>query len=202
MKRPFNRRLFWLAVGIVSVAEALVLCLAFQRKNVSPSGEVGETYTRYADVGGIDVSYIKDFKINDSVFVDVTLIEASDSAAWVLLKEDFRIVEPWERGIPYDSTMVLTWLAPHNDHSSPMDTVLLNNDIILVRFATKTVVVIDVESEEQIKAVNRYHIDNIHNKTQKNEQENFIHRTARSDRHRGHGLPERNISQSTIFHCG
>lgn len=48
-----------------------------------------DIYKHYAGVEGIDASFIKDFKVNDSVFVDVTLLEAKDSASWAVLMHDF-----------------------------------------------------------------------------------------------------------------
>lgn len=59
--------------------------------------------------------------------------------------------------------------APHNNYSSPMDTVLLNNDIILTHFAMRILLVIDIEKEEQIETINKYYIHNLQHKTQKNE---------------------------------
>ena len=94
MKRPFNKKHFWLIVAILAIVEAVILCLALQWKYIFPSKEVSELYTHYENVDGVDVSFIKDYKVNDTVFVDVTLLEAIDSMGWATLKKDFEIPNP------------------------------------------------------------------------------------------------------------
>ena len=55
---------------------------------IFPSGEVGEVYRRYCNRDDIRVEFFKDFRINDSITVDVTTLTAADSASWeALLRE-------------------------------------------------------------------------------------------------------------------
>lgn len=130
-----------------------------------PSHAVSEVYTKYAGTDGLNVTFMKDYRVNDSVFTDVTLIEALDSTAWELIKKDFQIITPEECNVHYDSTTISMKFAPRNNYASSMDTVLLNNDIILTHFTNKTLLVIKIEEETQIEAINRYHIYNLqHNK--------------------------------------
>ncbi len=56
-----------------------------------PLAECSEVYRRYADTPGINAAYIKDYRVNDSVTVCVTLLEALDSSSWDSLKNDFKI---------------------------------------------------------------------------------------------------------------
>lgn len=167
MSVPKNIKRFWMWVGIAMLIELAAITLWKRWYWFFPSHAVSEVYTRYAGTEGLNVTFLKNYRINDSVFVDVTLIEAVDSIAWNLIKEDFRIITPEECNIHSDSTTVSMKFAPHNNYSSPMDTVLLNNDIILTHFTMKTLLVINIENEEQIKAVNRYHINNLQHKIQK-----------------------------------
>ncbi|MBO4308129.1 MAG: hypothetical protein J5848_07465 [Bacteroidales bacterium] len=167
MNVPKNIKRFWMWVGIAMLIELAAITLWKRWYWFFPSHAVSEVYTRYAGTEGLNVTFLKNYRINDSVFVDVTLIEAVDSIAWNLIKEDFRIITPEECNIHSDSTTVSMKFAPHNNYSSPMDTVLLNNDIILTHFTMKTLLVINIENEEQIKAVNRYHINNLQHKIQK-----------------------------------
>ena len=55
---------------------------------IFPSGEVGEVYRRYCNRDDIRVEFFKDFRVNDSITVDVTTLTAADSASWeALLRE-------------------------------------------------------------------------------------------------------------------
>nr|MCR4813027.1 hypothetical protein [Bacteroidales bacterium] len=53
--------------------------------------ETSELYNRYADKEGIEASFIKDYRVNDSVFVDVTVLEATTDSAWIVLKDNYNI---------------------------------------------------------------------------------------------------------------
>ena len=91
MTRPFNKKHFWLIVGVVAFLEVLIICLVLQWKYLFPSREVSELYARYADVEGVEASFIKDYRVNDSVFVDVTVLEASSDSAWAVLKKEYKV---------------------------------------------------------------------------------------------------------------
>lgn len=58
---------------------------------VVPFDQCSDLYKHYSNVEGIDATFIKDFKVNDTVFVDVTLLETKDSAQWDILCKDFGI---------------------------------------------------------------------------------------------------------------
>lgn len=67
---------------------AVVLC----PRIVLPS-QCSEVYKRYSKADGIDATFIKDYRVNDSVFVDVTVLEASNDSAWAVLKKEYKIPE-------------------------------------------------------------------------------------------------------------
>ena len=90
-EKTFNKKRFWLIVAILALVEAAILSLALQWKYIFPSREVSDLYTRYENVAGIGVSYIKDYKVNDTVFVDVTFIEATTDSAWNVILNDFNM---------------------------------------------------------------------------------------------------------------
>ncbi|MCR4660229.1 MAG: hypothetical protein K5650_08045 [Bacteroidales bacterium] len=56
--------------------------------------QTSDVYRRYADTPGINAAYVKDYRVNDSVTVCVTLLEAMDSAGWHKIKTDFEILDP------------------------------------------------------------------------------------------------------------
>lgn len=58
---------------------------------VVPFSQCSDVYKRYAKMDGVDATFIKDYKINDTVFVDVTLLETKDTALWDSLCADFGI---------------------------------------------------------------------------------------------------------------
>ncbi len=117
---------------------------------------------------GVDATFIRDYKVNDTVYVDVTYIEATTDSSWNEIKRDFQISIPPEIMDLYDSNSVDLKFAPHNNYSSPKDSILINNDIIVFAYFKQTVLVFDIKDEKQSDAIINRQIINTINK--KNEQ--------------------------------
>lgn len=85
-----NRRrlIIWivvlLSVGIVAAVK--------YRYAMFPGDKVSETYRKYTDTPNIEATYIKDFRVSDSIRTDITLLHALDTAGWILLLDDFFMV--------------------------------------------------------------------------------------------------------------
>lgn len=120
-----------------------------------PLEETSELYRRYADTEGIVASFVQGYRLNDSVCVDVTLLQATDSAAWEQLLADFTIPkissEYLERIISKPS--VTARLRPKNHPEQPMDTTLLNNDVYLYSLNMKSIAICHITEEKQFDVV-------------------------------------------------
>lgn len=57
-----------------------------------PVDECSPVYKEYVGKPGIEVSFVKDYRINDTTFVDVTMIHATTDSAWNDLSRKFGIV--------------------------------------------------------------------------------------------------------------
>ncbi len=58
---------------------------------VVPFDQCSDVYKRYADVDGVEATFIKDYKVNDSVVVSATLLETEDTCIWEKLCEDIHV---------------------------------------------------------------------------------------------------------------
>ena len=58
-----------------------------------PFDRCSEEYQKYVNMDGIEASYVKDFKINDTIVLDVTVLKALDSSSFEMLVSDFKIPE-------------------------------------------------------------------------------------------------------------
>ena len=86
------RRNIIISLIVLLIATVSVVLLKRHVPTV-PFEQCSELYQRYADTEGVEASFIQGYRINDSVRVDVTLLQATDSAAWGLLTADFKIKE-------------------------------------------------------------------------------------------------------------
>lgn len=154
-------------VGIALLIELAAITLWKRWYWFFPSYSVSELYTKYAGTEGLDVAFVKDYRVNDTVFVDVTMLEARDTAIWNRLLKDFNIYIPDEM-LPFiDSNSVYLKYAPRNNYTAPMDSIILNNDIIVFAYFKQTVLVFDIKDEKQSDAIiNRQIINTINKKTE------------------------------------
>lgn len=147
---PGRIKLFWL-VSLAMVVAAGVVTFVLVSK---PRVEVGDLYRTYADVPGIDATFLHNFPLNDTLTIDVTILQATDSAGWVLLLKDFDMTPPPPEVIEIcGKDFIEMRQAPKNDYSGCRDTVLLNNDFIATSWYEKTIWVFVIETEEQYSAV-------------------------------------------------
>jgi hypothetical protein len=161
MKRPFNKKRFWLIIAILALVEALVCYIAIQWKYIFPSNEVSEIYARYEKVEGIDVSFVKDYKVNDTVFVDVTLLEATDSVIWTTLKKDFEVPNPppdVQQFIDNGEDLIYVKVIPK---STTTDTILdsYSNNLLAISHLKRTLTVFHIKNKEELNAVRHYNYD-------------------------------------------
>ena len=84
----------WIVVllGVVALATSVAaLCRACDRRVVE--SECSEVYRRYKDRDDLSVAFVKDYRIGDSITVDVTTITAKDSASWEQLLREMNVNE-------------------------------------------------------------------------------------------------------------
>ena len=160
MKHPFNKKRFWLVVGIVAVLDVLVLYLVLQWKYLFPSSEVSELYTKYANTEGVEASFVKDFRINDTVFVDVTMLEAEDSVAWALLCKDFDAPIPSQKSqqlIKNGVDLIFSGTIPKSESEVSTNTYMYN--VLAISYLSHTLTVFHTINENEKHAVQYYNFD-------------------------------------------
>lgn len=90
---PKNILKFWGVFFIILAVALGVITLIYRWHRIFPTHEVSEIYSRYAKEEGIDAAFVKDYRVNDSVTVDVTVLEATTDSAWAVLKKEYKIPE-------------------------------------------------------------------------------------------------------------
>ena len=118
-----------------------------------------EVYKRYSKVEGVRATYIKDFRVNDTVTVGVTLLEATTDSGWAVLQEDFEVPAIQEyKEYYYDSNKVsLKQYTKSVPLYSGEDT--LTKDLITISYYKHTIGHFEIRSIEQKKAIIFKHLD-------------------------------------------
>ena len=77
-----NIRRFWLWVGIGLLIELAAFTLWKRWYWFFPTHAVSEYYARYAGTEGINAAFVKDYRVNDTLLLNVTVLEFTDSVVW------------------------------------------------------------------------------------------------------------------------
>ena len=146
----------------ICLAGLLAVLVVLYLRTTVPYWQCSEVYKRYHKVEGVRATYIKNFPLNDTLTVGVTLLEATDSAGWEVLQRDFELTPlPPEVLAFLDTNSVDLWLASKDDYCKGKDSILLNNDIIAVSYYRQQVSVFSIVTEKQIDAIYEHQIKTI-----------------------------------------
>ncbi len=86
----------WLITIIICLVILGVGGIVLFLPQVVPFSQCSDVYKRYADMDGVDATFIKDYKVNDSIRVNVTLLQATDSVSWNIIAKDLNVPPPPE----------------------------------------------------------------------------------------------------------
>ncbi len=145
-----------LLICLLAVGVALVVVRC---PRTVPWEQCSEVYKKYSQMDGINAAYIKDYRINDTLTIGVTLLEATDSAGWVGLQEDFELPVIQEyKDYYYDSNKVaLKQYTKSNPLYCDGDTI--TNDLIAISYFKHTICHFVIQSKEQKRAIIFKHLD-------------------------------------------
>ena len=128
---------------------------------VVPYWQCSEVYKRYSRVEGVRATYVKDYRINDTLTIGVTLLEATTDSGWAVLQEDFNVpVVPkeYEELFCGDSNKVSVEGVPKK---VPLyfgeDTIY--NDLIVTSRYRRTIAHFVITSREQKRLIINKHLD-------------------------------------------
>jgi hypothetical protein len=164
-----------LILGLLVVAVTVVVVqVAKYLPRVVPYSQCSEVYKRYSRVEGVRATYVKDYRINDTLTVCVTLLEATDSAGWERLIESFNITQEMRTVFEQIGSGVMSWNSPRGNPEVKAATIgeyrdveLTDKDIEICAcsFNEHKICVFHTQNEEEILAIDNYNYDNMINQT-------------------------------------
>ena len=117
--------------------------------------QASDVYYRYKDTPGVNAAYIKDYRVNDTLTISATVLEAIDSTSWEDMQNDFNVKLPdvvlkfMNGKLPKRDIK----LVPKYDYHLPMDSVFVNNDLIVTMRHSHIICIFHIENQEQYHAV-------------------------------------------------
>ena len=148
-------------LAIIFLAIVLVALAVRLWPRTIPFDQCSDVYKRYAAVDGVDATFIKDYKVNDTVFVDVTLLETTDSVRWTTLKKDFEVPDPspdLQQFIDSGEDLIFVKLIPKTTAS---DTILnpYPNDVLAISPLNRTLTIFHIANDSEKHAVLFHNLD-------------------------------------------
>ena len=118
-----------------------------------------EEYRHYAKMEGIKAYYFNDFQINDTLSIDVTMLEAEDTTAWQLLLSDFEIPEmptQFLQKVQMGEDVVFTKYIFNSDTTQSLPTNKKYEAVVAISLLTHTLTVFHITTDDERLAIMRY----------------------------------------------
>ena len=153
MKRPITTILLTLAVA---TAVGVVVW-----RHVLPMRSVSDLYRHYEHADGIAASYIHNYHVNDTITLDVTLLEATTDSAWQALCSDFAITNIVDTIKQIAPDVVFSRLVNRHDYSQVAFGDSPDAEILAISCDTKTFSIFHIHDTTEIHAVFGHNYHNI-----------------------------------------
>ena len=116
----------------------------------------------YNHIPGIKATYFKDYPINDTLSINITLLQALDSAGWRTLRNDFNIAEldpALQQLIDSGLDPLFTLRVNKDDYTQSVDSTCPNSQLLAFSYTSQTVTLFHVTNKEEIHAVYYHNFD-------------------------------------------
>ena len=141
----------WIIAFVVLTAVG-VGCVAWCRY-VAPHRQVSDLYSRYEHVDGIAASYIHNYPVNDTLTLDVTLLEATSDCGWQTLCSDFAISKVVEEMLQIGPDIVFCRQVNRHDYTQVVLGDSPDAELLTISCATKTLAIFHTCNKNDIRAV-------------------------------------------------
>ena len=145
----------WIIVTLCSLLIIAGACLMLMPSDV---------YRQYQGQEGLEVSFVKQYRVNDTTAVDVTLIHATTDSAWVSLCEEFIPADyPYEFKEPLlYGQAVSQWTVSKTAPQIKVDISSQNNyNLLVLSSKIKSVCIFHTENIEETLAIIAYQINGL-----------------------------------------
>ena len=116
----------------------------------------------YNHIPGIKATYFKDYPINDTLSINVTLLEALDSTAWSTLRNDFNIAEldpALQQLIDCGLDPLFTRRVNKDDYTQSVDSTCPNSQLLAFSYKSQSVTLFHITNEKELHAVLYHNFD-------------------------------------------
>ena len=115
-----------------------------------------EVYNHYTDKPAVEATFVKAFKINDTLAISATILHAANAEAWHMLRQDFQISELTEEEkdqIAKNNDVFETCVMEYCMPDFITDTATHNQNNIYISHINQTITIFHTQTKQEIDAV-------------------------------------------------
>ncbi len=129
----------WTVVILLCLLLAAGAAVIVLTPRTVPFDECSPLYRQYAGQEGIKASYVRDYPVDDTTLVDVTLLRATTDSAWVSLCHEF---------VPYE-------FADSSNYINKLihDTGYSNFNIVVLTAKVKSIGIFHINNKSQFEVI-------------------------------------------------
>ena len=167
--------------ALVMVAVVVAVEFAVYMSGVVPYRKCSEVYKQYSKVEGVRATYVKDYRVNDTLTVGVTLLEATDSAGWAFLVDTFHISKDRiKRAKVMPDYRVFEWQVVRGQPETKAVLKGINRipnltkddvELCICDFQEKEISIFHAQNAKEIDAIRNYNFDKMTNKKITNDED-------------------------------
>ena len=142
---PRKIKLFWRVGAVLAALTAVAVAAAV----LVPRMGVSDLYRRYEGNPHLDVTYLRNFPVNDTLSVDVTLLQARDDEGWDTLRADyetFPLTDLGKANLEKGIESLMVWEEHEDDRKA----------VYVMSYLKKMVYEFYVDNEEQLDNIYLY----------------------------------------------
>ena len=143
------------------VAAAILAVAVAVWRYTAPQRQVSDLYRHYEHADGIAASYIHNYPVNDTLRVDVTLLEATTNSAWQALCTDFALSDIVEELKEVAPSAVFSRQVSRHDYSQVVLGDSPDAEILAISCDSKTFAVFHTRNAAEMHAVFCYNYEEV-----------------------------------------
>lgn len=146
----------WITIVLVPVVIVCILAAVKFWPRTVPLEDCSPVYRHYAEQEGVDASYVCQYQVDDTTFVDVTLLHATTDSAWVSLCLEFispEYPDAFKEGVIHGNSVTHWGVSDDDPHILVTPSVVVDCDLLVISPPMMTICIFHTENETQRNAI-------------------------------------------------
>lgn len=145
----------WIIITLCSLLIIAGACLMLMPRTV-PIDQCSDVYRQYQGREGLEVSFVKQYRVNDTTAVDVTLIHATTDSAWSYLCMHFlpqTLSEKYKELVIHGNTVNYSIVSKTDPHTIVNPLKSKDFDFLVITNRLNSICIFHTKTMEQVQSL-------------------------------------------------